>query len=74
MAAARKARKRTKRDAKDRVIAELRAQVAALLKRVEDLEAQLRQNSTNSSKPLPKPNLFVSGNEATTAAVAKPAR
>ena len=51
MAASRRPRKRKKGDAKDRVIAELRAQVEALLKCVADLEARLKQNSTNSDKP-----------------------
>lgn len=36
---------------RDQEIAQLRAQVAALLKRVETLEAQLRENSSNSSRP-----------------------
>lgn len=38
-------------DPRDRQIAELKAQVAALIARVRELEAQLNQNSTNSSKP-----------------------
>jgi transposase len=38
-------------DPRDALIAELRAQVAALTARVAELEARLRQNSSNSSRP-----------------------